>query len=157
MAQAGEVEGGVIKGGDSDLPPRDIAPPPGGDLPLGEAARAIGVSSDTLRRWERAGKLRTRRDEANRRRVPLEEVERLAGHTRRHQAGDELSARNRFPGVVRSVEVDGVMALVEIEAGPHLITAAVTRDAVEELGLTPGVPATAAVKATSVMVERKSR
>ena len=72
----------------------------------------------------------------------------------RHAAGDALSARNRFPGVVRSVEVDGVMALVEIEAGPHLVTAAVTRDAVEELGLAPGVAATAAVKATSVMVER---
>jgi molybdopterin-binding protein len=52
------------------------------------------------------------------------------------------------------VEVDGVMALVEIEAGPFRVTAAVTRDAVEELGLAPGVPATAAVKATSVMVER---
>jgi molybdopterin-binding protein len=65
-----------------------------------------------------------------------------------------VSARNRFPGVVRSVEVDGVMALVEIEAGPHLVIAAVTRDAVEELGLAPGVAATAAVKATSVMVER---
>ena len=126
------------------------------DLRLGEAARALGVSPDTLRRWERAGKLRTRRDGANRRRIPVEEVERLAGHARRHQAGDALSARNRFAGVVRSVEVDGVMALVEIEAGPHLITAAVTRDAVEELGLAPGVPATAAVKATSVMVERGS-
>ena len=72
----------------------------------------------------------------------------------RHRAGDTFSARNRFPGVVRSVEIDGVMALVEIEAGPHLVIAAVTRDAVEELGLAPGVPATAAVKATSVMVER---
>ena len=59
--------------------------------------------------------------------------------------------------MVRSVEIDGVMALVEIEAGPHLVTAAVTRDAVEELGLAPGVPATAAVKATSVMVEREVR
>jgi molybdopterin-binding protein len=68
-----------------------------------------------------------------------------------------VSARNRFPGVVRSVEVDGVMALVEIEAGPFLVTAAVTRDAVEELGLEPGVQATAAVKATSVMVERDGR
>ena len=121
---------------------------------LGEAARAIGVSADTLRRWERAGKLRTVRDAANRRRVPRAEVERLAQRPTRHRAGDALSARNRFPGVVRSVEVDGVMALVEIEAGPHLVTAAVTRDAVEELGLAPGVPATAAVKATSVMVER---
>jgi molybdopterin-binding protein len=123
-------------------------------LLLGDAARAIGVSPDTLRRWERAGKLRTTRDAANRRRVPRREIERLSGHRSRHQAGDSLSARNRFPGVVRSVEIDGVMALVEIEAGPHLVTAAVTRDAVQELGLAPGVPATAAVKATSVMVER---
>ena len=53
-----------------------------------------------------------------------------------------------------SVEVDGVMALVEIEAGPFRLTAAVTRDAVEELGLVVGSRATAAVKATSVMVER---
>jgi molybdopterin-binding protein len=123
-------------------------------LLLGDAARAIGVSADTLRRWERAGKLHTTRDQANRRRVPRREIERLSGHPSRHKAGDTLSARNRFPGVVRSVEMDGVMALVEIEAGPHLVTAAVTRDAVEELGLAPGVPATAAVKATSVMVER---
>mgnify|MGYP001139649377 CR=1 FL=1 len=123
-------------------------------LLLGEAARAIGVSADTLRRWDRQGKLRTVRDSANRRRVPRSEVERLARHPERHRVGDSLSARNRFPGVVRSVEVDGVMALVEIEAGPFLVTAAVTRDSVEELGLAPGVPATAAVKATSVMVER---
>jgi molybdopterin-binding protein len=124
-------------------------------LLLGDAARAIGVSADTLRRWERAGKLRTSRDAANRRRVPPGEVERLAGRPDRHRAGDALSARNRFPGTVTSVEVDGVMAIVEIEAGPHRVTAAVTRDAVEELGLAPGVPATAAVKATSVMVERR--
>lgn len=124
------------------------------DLSLGDAARALGVSADTLRRWERAGKLRTRRDGANRRRVSRSEVERLGARPDRHRAGDELSARNRFPGVVRSVEVDGVMALVEIEAGPHLVTSALTRDAVEELGLAPGVPATAAVKATSVMIER---
>ncbi|MGI8661397.1 MAG: TOBE domain-containing protein [Thermoleophilaceae bacterium] len=126
------------------------------DLLLGDAARAIGVSADTLRRWERAGKLHTERDAANRRRVSSAEIERLAGHPRRHDAGDSLSARNRFPGTVRSVEVDGVMALVEIEAGPHLVTAAVTRDAVNELGLAPGVPATATVKATSVMIERAS-
>jgi molybdopterin-binding protein len=123
-------------------------------LLISEAARAIGVSQDTLRRWDRAGKLRTRRDTANRRRVPRSEVERLAGHPSRHRAGDALSARNRFPGVVRSVEVDGVMGLVEIEAGPFLVTAAVTRDSVEELRLAPGVKVTAAVKATSVMVER---
>jgi molybdopterin-binding protein len=124
------------------------------DLTLGDAARAIGVSVDTLRRWDTAGKLRTTRDERNRRRVPRSEVERLTARPPRHASGDGLSARNRFPGVVRSVEVDGVMALVEIEAGPHRVTAAITRDAVEELGLTEGMRATAAVKATSVMVER---
>ena len=125
------------------------------DLTLGEAARAIGVSADTLRRWDRAGKLQTVRDARNRRRVPRSEVERLTSRPERHAVGDGLSARNRFPGVVRSVEVDGVMAIVEIEAGPFLLSAAVTRDAVEELGLVEGVPATAAVKATSVMVDRR--
>ena len=66
------------------------------------------------------------------------------------------SPRNRFSGTVKSVEVSGVMALVKIEAGPHIVTAVITRDSVEELGLEPGVPATAFVKATSVMVERDS-
>jgi molybdopterin-binding protein len=127
------------------------------DLSLGDAARSIGVSVDTLRRWDRAGKLTTVRDERNRRRVPPSEVERLTSRPSRHAAGDRLSARNRFPGVVTSVEVDGVMALVEIEAGPHRITAAITRDAVDELGLVEGARATAAVKATSVMVERGER
>ncbi len=125
-----------------------------GDLTLGEAARALGVSADTLRRWDRSGKLRTVRDARNRRLVPPDEIERLSKHPRRHETGATLSARNRFPGVVTSVEVDGVMALVEISAGPFRVTAAVTRDSVEELGLAPGVAATAAVKATSVMVER---
>ena len=124
------------------------------DVSLGEAAKALGVSVDTLRRWDSAGRLRTTRDARNRRRVPAAEVERLSQRPQRSPSGAPLSARNRFPGVVRSVEVDGVMALVEIEAGPFRVVAAVTRDAVEELGLAPGVPATAAVKATSVMVDR---
>ena len=64
-----------------------------------------------------------------------------------------LSARNRFPGIVRSIRVDGLMAVVEIEAGPHRVTAAITRDSVESLGLEEGKPATAVIKATSVMVE----
>lgn len=127
------------------------------DLSLGEAARAIGVSVDTLRRWDRAGRLETTRDERNRRLVPRREVERLTRRPPRHSVGDGLSARNRFPGTVVSVEVDGVMALVEIEAGPHRITAAITRDAVEELGLVEGARATATVKATSVMLERGER
>jgi molybdopterin-binding protein len=124
------------------------------DLSLGEAAKALGVSVDTLRRWDAAGKLSTTRDGRNRRRVPAAEVERLRARPERHRTGQTLSARNRFPGVVRSVEADGVMALVEIEAGPFRVTAAVTRDAVEELGLVEGARATATVKATSVMVER---
>src|SRR5947207_12777192 len=93
-------------------------------LTIGEAARAIGVSADTLRRWERAGKLRTTRDAANRRLVSRREVERLSGKPSRHRAEAALSARNRFPGVVRSVESDGVMALVDIGAGPPLAPAA---------------------------------
>jgi molybdopterin-binding protein len=94
------------------------------------------------------------RDQRNRRLVPLEEVRRLRAAPERHRTGKTLSARNRLPGRVRSVEADGVMALVELEAGPFLLTAAVTRDAVEELDLREGDPVTATVKATSVMVER---
>jgi molybdopterin-binding protein len=123
---------------------------------MSEAARTLGVSQDTLRRWDRAGRLRTHRDERNRRRVPVAEVGRLSARPPRHATGAPLSARNRLPGTVRSVEVDGVMALVEIEAGPFRVVAAVTRDAVDELGLAEGVPATATVKATSVMVERSA-
>lgn len=125
------------------------------NLTLGEAAAALGVSADTLRRWDRDGKLETVRDERNRRLVPRSEVERLSARPPRHRTGAALSARNRFTGVVRSVEVDGVMALVELEAGPFLVTAAITRDSVEEMGLAPGVVATAAVKATSVMIDRR--
>jgi molybdopterin-binding protein len=123
-------------------------------LSLGEAARELGVSVDTLRRWDRAGKLKTERDERNRRVVPAAELERLRPHPTRHRTGDSFSARNRFPGRVVSVESDGVMALVEIEAGPFRITSAITRDSVDELGLREGVDAIAMVKATSVMVER---
>jgi molybdopterin-binding protein len=124
------------------------------DLTLGEAARELGVSPDTLRRWDRDGKLQTHRDSRNRRLVSRAEVERLRARPERHRTGTALSARNRFPGVVRSVEVDGVMALVELEAGPFRVTAAVTRDAVEELGLAEGVRAVATVKATSVLLQR---
>ena len=124
------------------------------DLSLGEAAAALGVSVDTLRRWDRKGQIKTTRDARNRRLVPASEIKRLSSRPVRHRTGTERSARNRFAGVVRSVESDGVMALVELEAGPFLVTAAITRDSVEELGLAPGVSATAVVKATSVMIER---
>jgi len=123
-------------------------------LSLGDAAKQLGVSVDTLRRWDADGKLETTRDDSNRRRVPVSEIVRLRPAPERHVTGTSASPRNRFTGVVTSVEVGAVMALVEIEAGPHRITAAITRDSVEELGLAEGVEATAFVKATSVMVER---
>jgi molybdopterin-binding protein len=116
-----------------------------------EAARALGISVDTLRRWDRDGKIRVERDAANRRVVPAAEIDRLRG-----PAGDEtISARNRFRGVVRSVEVDGLLARVEIDVTePSRVVAIVTRESVEELGLKPGASAAGVVKATSVMVEK---
>jgi molybdopterin-binding protein len=119
-------------------------------LPAGEAARRLGISLDTLRRWDRDGRIRTLRDRANRRLVPASEVERLRGGREER----ELSARNRFTGVVREVKVEGLLAQVELEAGPFRIVSVVTREAVEELGLQPGMQATALVKATSVLLER---
>ena len=89
------------------------------------------MSLDTLRRWDRQGRIRTERDPAH-----------------------DLSARNRFRGIVREVKVEGLLAQVELEAGPFRVVSIVTREAVEELGLKPGMPATALVKATSVLVER---
>ena len=116
-----------------------------------EAARALGISLDTLRRWDTAGKIRVQRDASNRRVVPVSEVERLKG-----PAGPEhLSARNRFRGVVRAVEVEGLLAQVEIDVTePARLVAIITRDSADQLGLKPGMSATGVVKATSVMVER---
>ena len=116
----------------------------------GEAARLLGISLDTLRRWDRQGRIRTRRDAANRRLVPASEIERLRGGDGVH----ELSARNRFAGVVREVKLEGLLAQVELQAGPFRVVAVVTREAVDDLGLEPGMAATAVVKATSVLVER---
>jgi molybdopterin-binding protein len=116
-----------------------------------EAAQALGISLDTLRRWDRDGRIRTRRDSANRRVVSAKEVARLRGD----DGAQHSSARNRFAGTVREVKVDGLLAQVEIlVTEPVRVVAIVTRDAVEELGLKPGSPATAVVKSTSVMVDR---
>jgi molybdopterin-binding protein len=116
-----------------------------------EAAQALGISLDTLRRWDRDGRIRTRRDGANRRVVSAKEIARLRGD----DGAQHSSARNRFPGTVRDVKVDGLLAQVEIlVTEPVRVVAIVTRDAVEELGLKPGSPATAVVKSTSVMVDR---
>jgi molybdopterin-binding protein len=115
----------------------------------GEAARALGISLDTLRRWDRAGRLRVERDQANRRMVPAAEVERLRG-----ERGEALSARNRLTGVVRTVVVDGLLAQVEVDVtAPARIVAVITRESAEELELRPGAPVTAVVKATSVMIQ----
>jgi len=122
-------------------------------VPIGDAARALGVSVDTLRRWERSGRITTQRDPANRRVVEESEITRLGGHVT-HPVDSSFSARNRFEGVITSVEVSGVIAQVEFVSGQNHIVSVITRDAVEELGLRPGVPVVATVKATSVMVAR---
>ena len=114
-----------------------------------EAARALGISLDTLRRWDRAGRIRTERDAANRRLVPAVEIERLRGAD-----PDRMSARNHFRGVVREVRIEGLLAQIELDVTePARVVAIITRDAAEELGLKPGMGAAAVVKATSVMVE----
>lgn len=114
-----------------------------------EAARLLGISLDTLRRWDRQGRIHVERDRANRRIVPAAEVDRLRGE---HLHG--MSARNRFPGVVRAVRVEGLLAQVQIVVpGPVEVTAVVTADSARELELEPGRPATAVVKSTSIMVE----
>jgi molybdopterin-binding protein len=115
-----------------------------------DAAHRLGISLDTLRRWDRSGRIKTTRDSGNRRLVAAKEIERLRGK----EGGDHLSARNRLPGTVSEVKVDGLIAQVElVVTDPVRIVAIVTADAVEELGLREGEPATAVVKATSVMVE----
>jgi molybdopterin-binding protein len=114
-----------------------------------EAARALGISLDTLRRWDRVGRIRTERDSANRRLVPASEIKRLRG-----EEGEQMSARNHFRGIVRDVKVEGLLAQVELDVTePARVVAIITRDAAEELGLRPGLSASAVVKATSVMVE----
>ena len=114
-----------------------------------EAARELGISVDTLRRWDREGRIRTERDSANRRLVSREEIERLRGAGAQH-----MSARNRLRGTVSEVRVEGLLAQVELTVTePARVVAVVTRDAVEALGLKPGMAATAVVKSTSVMVE----
>ena len=117
---------------------------------VSEAAKTLGISVDTLRRWDRAGRIKAERDESNRRVVPASEIERLRGEP----GSSHLSARNRFKGIVTDVKIDGLMAQVEmIVSEPVRLVAVVTRDAVEDLDLKPGMPATAIIKSTSVMVQ----
>lgn len=116
----------------------------------GEAAAALGISLDTLRRWDRAGRLRVTRDDNNRRLVSAQEIDRIRGDAQ----GAHLSARNRFQATVTDVKVEGLMAQVElVVADPVRLVAIVTRDAVKELRLKKGMAATAIVKSTNVMVQ----
>jgi molybdopterin-binding protein len=120
-------------------------------LSAAEAARALGISLDTLRRWDRAGKIRVERDSANRRVVAAAEVERLKGGA----ASEKFSARNRFRGVVRTVTIEGLLAQIEIDVTePARVVAIITRESAEQLALKPGMSAAGVVKSTSVMVER---
>jgi molybdopterin-binding protein len=119
---------------------------------IGAAASALGVSVDTLRRWERAGRARFERDDAGRRTIPSAELARLL---RERNPGGNQSARNRLDGTVVAVKMDGVMAQVELACGPYRIVSLMSREAAEELDLRPGVPATASIKATLVVVESR--
>jgi molybdopterin-binding protein len=119
---------------------------------IGEAAELLGVRVETLRRWEREGKLTTTRTSGGQRLVAAAEVARMLAEHRPQQTIAAASARNRFPGVITEIKTDGLAATVEIQAGPHRVLAFITREAVEEMGLAPGMHAVATVKATSVMV-----
>jgi len=127
-----------------------------GRIRVGQAAEMLGVTVETVRRWEADGRLRLERSTGGQRLVPMDEVTRLLAERRR--AGVERpivagSARNRFAGIVTRIERDGVAAVVEIVAGPHRIVSLMTAEAVDELGLAIGDEAIGVVKATSVIVE----
>ena len=124
-------------------------------LRIGEAAEALGVRVETLRRWERDGRITMRRTKGGQRLVSAAEVNRLLADKRRSPPRPvaKQSTRNRFPGVVTAVKVDGLVATVEIQAGPHRVLALTTAEAISDLGLKAGMQAVAAVKATNVIVE----
>jgi molybdopterin-binding protein len=121
---------------------------------IGQAADLLGVSADTVRRWVDGGELRAERTEGGRRAVAGPD---LAAFVRSMVSSSELpassSARNRFVGIVTAVVRDKVMAQVEIVAGAHRFVSLMSREAVDELGLEPGVRAVASIKATNVVVE----
>jgi molybdopterin-binding protein len=127
---------------------------------IGEAAEMLGVSVETLRRWERDGRVRTTRTSGGQRLVELDDVRRLLAERRRDTPSRPIlaqSARNRFAGVVTRIEQDRVAAVVEVQAGPHRLVSLMTAEAVDELGLKIGDEAVCVVKATNVVVEIPSR
>jgi molybdopterin-binding protein len=122
-------------------------------LRIGEVAQRVGVSVDTLRRWETEGRITFER-RGNQRVLPASD---LAGFLSSLAGSDRTSsARNRLTGFVVAVERDGVMAKVELACGDYRIVSLMSREAAEEMELAPGVAATAVVKSTSVIVEVES-
>jgi molybdopterin-binding protein len=123
---------------------------------VGQAAEMLGVSVETLRRWEADGRLRMTRSDGGQRLVEIEDVSRLLDERRRAATDRPIvaqSARNRFAGIVTRVEVDRVAAVVEVLAGPHRLVSLMTAEAVAELDLKVGDEAVCIVKATNVIVE----
>jgi molybdopterin-binding protein len=123
---------------------------------IGQAAELLGVSVDTVRRWVDGGRLDASRTQGGRRLIDGEALAAFAVQLTHERDPDVVvgrSARNRFPGIVTRVVKDKVTAQVEIQAGPHRIVSLMTREAADELGLTPGVLAVAAVKSTNVVIE----
>jgi len=126
------------------------------DVRIGDAAEMLGVSVETIRRWEREGRLEAIRTSGGQRLVPLAEVTRLLDERRRAGSDRPIvaqSARNRFAGIVTRIEKDRVAAVVEVQAGPHRLVSLMTAEAVIELGLRVGDEAVCVVKATNVVVE----
>jgi len=125
-------------------------------LRVGQAAEMLGVSVETLRRWETEGRLRMERSDGGQRLVDIDEVSRLLDERRRAATDRPIvaqSARNRFAGVITRIEADRVAAVVEVIAGPHRLVSLMTAEAVAELGLKVGDEAVCVVKATNVIVE----
>ena len=123
---------------------------------VGQAAEMLGVSVETLRRWEAEGRLSTTRSEGGHRLIGLAAVTRLLTERRQAAASRPIvaqSARNRFPGIVTRIERDGVAAVVEVQAGPHRLVSLMTAEAIDDLGLEVGREAVCVVKATNVIVE----
>ena len=121
---------------------------------ISEAARLIGVSGDTVRRWVDTGVLPSTGDSPAR--IPGDALAAHAVELARAAADptDVLSsARNRLVGLVTRVQVDGVMAQVDIQAGPHRVVSLLSAESVRELALEPGSLAVAVIKATNVIVE----
>jgi len=123
---------------------------------IGEAAELLGVSPDTVRRLTDAGRIPTVRRPGGQRQIDAAGLATYMASLPRPEQPDSIvgqSARNRFPGIVTRVIKDTVAAQVEIQAGPHRVVSLLTREAVDELGLVPGMRAIASVKATSVVIE----